>query len=90
MNMYVITYDLSRPGRNYDGLYNVIKSYNRWARLTESSWAIMTDQGEVALRDALTQVMDANDKLFVGKIVASAWRGVDQEVHNWLTAQYYS
>ena len=51
MSAYIITYDLSQPGRNYDDLYARIKSYGAWARITESSWAVVTEQNPVAVRD---------------------------------------
>ena len=47
MSRYIITYDLSKPGRNYDDLYQRIKSYGTWAKIAESSWAIVTDQTTV-------------------------------------------
>ena len=88
MSMYLISYDLSQPARNYGGLYSAIRSYGVWARITESSWAVVTDQSEVAVRDYLTSAIDQNDKLFVGKMIASAWIGLDQQVHNWLSTHY--
>ena len=68
MARYIITYDLSEPGRNYDELYKRIKSYGNWAEITESSWAIETDQKSTEIRDYLNQALDNNDKIIVGNI----------------------
>ena len=84
MVAYIITYDLRSPGRDYNDLYDRIKSYNRWAFITESSWAVSTDHTAVAVRDYLTQALDSNDKLFVGQLGASAWIGLPSDVSKWL------
>ena len=31
MSSIIIEYDLRQPGRDYDALYNAIKSYEAWA-----------------------------------------------------------
>ena len=85
MAAYVITYDLSLPGRGYNDLYNRIKSYDTWAAFTESSWAIVTNQSPVQIRDYLSPAIDNNDKLFVGgPINQAAWIGLSQEISDWL------
>ena len=40
MTSMIIEYDLRSPGRNYDELYKEIRSYDVWARITESTWFI--------------------------------------------------
>ncbi len=90
MSTYLITYDLLGPGRDYSALYARIKLYNKWAAITESTWAVTTTQTATAVRDYLAAVMDSNDKLFVvnlgTKIGESAWRGMPKEVTDWLKA----
>ena len=84
MATYTITYDLTQPGRNYNDLYARIRSYP-WAHISESSWAIVSQQTAEAVRDHLKQAIDNNDKLFVGTISAPAyWWGMDQQVSTWL------
>lgn len=72
MSSKIIVYDLRAPGRNYDTLYEVIKSYGVWAHITESTWFIKTDATCSQVRDKLLAVMDANDRLFVGELTGSA------------------
>ena len=84
MSRYIITYDLSKPGRNYDDLYQRINSYGTWAKIAESSWAIVTDQTTVAVRDYLKPALDSNDKLLVGLLGTSAWIGLSTKVSDWL------
>ena len=84
MATYIISYDLEQPGRNYDALYERIKSYGTWAHIVESTWAVVTDQTAVQVRDYLRGAMDNNDRIFVVKSgVEAAWYRVRCE-DSWL------
>ncbi len=75
MSSKIIEYDLRQPGRNYDALYNAIKNYGTWARITESTWFIKTTETCVQVRDKLSKQMDSNDRIFVGELSgAAAWK----------------
>lgn len=82
---YIISYDLSQPGQNYEELLKRIKSYSGWARLGGSAYVIITDKTHIEIRNNLKVVLDKNDKLFVSKIsTPAAWYGLGNEVSNWL------
>lgn len=75
MSSMIVEYDLRQPGRDYDALYNAIKGYGTWAHVTESTWLIKTDETCAQVRDKLMELMDNNDRLFVGKLSGTAaWR----------------
>ena len=85
MATYIITYDLSAPGRNYNDLYARIKSYGSFALITESTWAINTWQTADSVCTYLRGAMDGNDKLFVGTLSSPAyWYGLDPQITKWL------
>ena len=74
---YIISYDLCKPGRDYMGLYQAIKAYGYWGKLTESTWAVVTYESPVEIRSHLQQYLDSNDRLIViqsGK--SAAWTQV--------------
>ena len=74
MACYIVSYDLRHPGRNYDDLYERLKSYRKWAKLTESTWAIVTENSAVEVREHLKYVLDGNDRIFVIKSAGvAAW-----------------
>lgn len=74
MACYIVSYDLRNPGRNYEDLYEHLKSYRKWAKLTESTWAIVTENSAVEVRDHLKYVLDENDRIFVIKSAGvAAW-----------------
>ena len=74
MATYIISYDL-RKKRNYEALYEAIKSYGTWAKVTESTWAVVTSSSAVEIRDHLSEAIDNDDRLFIIKSgVEAAWR----------------
>ncbi|BDW93294.1 hypothetical protein MACH07_21260 [Flagellimonas marinaquae] len=78
MATYIISYDLNNAtDAQYESLYKKIKGYGTWAHITESTWAIVTEQKAVAVRDYLTQNLPQGSRLFVIKSgVEAAWKNV--------------
>ena len=72
MSSKIIEYDLRQPDRDYDALYKAIKDYGTWAHVTESTWLIKTDETCVQVGDKLLELMDSNDRLFVGELTGNA------------------
>lgn len=62
---YIISYDLCQPRRNYSQLYTALQSFPNWGRLTDSTWAIVSEQTTVQIRDYLNQYIDSTDRLIV-------------------------
>lgn len=64
-NLFV-AYDLVGPGRDYEAMYDAIEALSEQAiRVLRSFWYVQTSQTAAAVRDALTAVLDADDRLFV-------------------------
>jgi hypothetical protein len=81
-----ISYDLNKPGKNYDELYEIIKSALSWAHPMESLWFIKSGESVVTWSDKLRAVMDQNDSLFVVDITGQPRQGwISTEVWNWLS-----
>lgn len=90
MKVYQISYDL-RKQRNYDALYERIKSYGTWCHVLESSWVIATNQSAAQIRDYLLGVLDKDDGLLVTRLSGeAAWFGLGQQRDNWLKQQLES
>jgi hypothetical protein len=86
MNKLIISYDLRKPGRNYDSLYSAIKAYGTYASPTESMWLISTNQGANDVRVNLQKHIDPNDKLIV-MTYGGYWAGTQslgQAILDWL------
>jgi len=63
--IYLITYDLRVPGRDYTSLYNAIKEYGDWQHPVESTWFISSDQQANDIYDHLFPFIDKNDRILV-------------------------
>ncbi len=74
MAAYIISYDLVNK-RNYDELYESIKSFGKWARVVESTWVITSEKSCTEVRDELLNHMDSDDRLFVAESSGvGAWK----------------
>lgn len=87
MNKILISYDLCKPGKDYPTLWKHLETY-AWARPLESIWIIKTTLTTAQVRDAATNFVDQNDKIFAVDITSSGWasRNIPDEVATWLKA----
>ncbi len=77
MATYIVSYDL-RKEKNYEKLYDAIKSYWTYAKILESLWAIKSNQTKSEIRNYLSSFMDNDDWLFVLKSGKEwAWKNVN-------------
>lgn len=90
MKVYQISYDL-RKQRNYDALYERIKSYGTWCHALESTWLIATHQQAAQIRDYLSEAMDSDDGILVVRLQgAAAWAGLGDRKNAWIKQQLSS
>ncbi len=75
MTVYVVSYDLLQPGRDYATLYAALERAGA-RRILYSQWLLRTNQTAVQVRDALRAYIDANDRLFVNAL-GTAWAGLN-------------
>lgn len=88
MAVYMIGYDLIRPGKDYTNIINAIKAYDNWWHCLDSTWLIISDRGAAAIRDDLKQHIDANDRLLVATMgKGAAWTtSFSKDCADWLKA----
>ena len=65
MHCYIVIYDLCKPGKNYARLYATLRNYEKWGRLTESAWAIVSSKSFEQIRNELKICLDETDRLIV-------------------------
>lgn len=83
--IFSISYDLRKPGTNYDALYDVIKSANGWAHAMDSLWFISTSDSVKTWSEKIRQVIDDNDWLFIVDITGQDRQGwMKNDVWDWL------
>ena len=62
---FIVSYDLCQPGRDYSNLISAIKSFPSWGKLTESTWAVVSDKTASEICSFLINYIDSNDRLIV-------------------------
>ena len=78
MALFEVSYDLRKPGRNYQSLYDRLAAWGAF-RVLESVWIINSNSSAVAIRDDLLKQIDSGDGLLVTQISAAAWNNLDGE-----------
>jgi hypothetical protein len=83
--IYAISYDLKQPGRNYQNLYDTIKSAPGYIWAMDSLWFISTSESVEAWAKRLREKIDQNDHLFVVDISRKPRQGwLPKNVWEWL------
>lgn len=72
-NTIQINYDLRKPGRDYQPVYNYIKSFSDWARPLASLWLVRTNKSASTVRDELKKLVDTNDEVAIFNVTGVAW-----------------
>jgi hypothetical protein len=86
MGLFLIGYDLIKPGKNYNELFEAIKSLSTtWWHCLDSTWIIKSSRSEAQIRDSLLNHIDANDRLLVVSL-SGGWAsyGFNGECTSWL------
>jgi hypothetical protein len=84
--VYLITYDLKAPDRDYNSLFEEIKSIGENYHPLESTWFVKSNKSAQILSKKLRNVMDENDYLFIVKINKQDRQGwLPKTAWNWLT-----
>ena len=72
---YVISYDLRKPGRDYDSLHKELVRYGA-KRVLQSEWCLRDSYTTAEdLRDHFRKFMDSNDRILVVAIDGTDWSG---------------
>lgn len=95
MKFYSITYDLRQPGRNYNDLYDAIKTLagpGNWKHPLESFWVISlsnySDYTSNSIFDLLEPFIDKNDSIIINKIDLTEYQGwMPQNFWTWINEQ---
>lgn len=87
MSVYIVTYDLNTPGKDYSGVLGEIKKHS-WARLSESSYAIDTNKTVYQIYDGIKPYLDSNDNLYIITLT-KPWTGYGPRLDQHLKSPVY-
>ena len=66
--IYLISYDLCKPGRDYADLFDAIESLGSYSHCLESTWAVDSDLDLKQIYGKVYAKMDSNDRLLITPI----------------------
>lgn len=86
--LYLISYDLKQPDKDYESLYNAIKSVGiSWWHFLESVWIVNTQKSVQEVSTTVRQNMDTNDHLLVVDISNQQYNGwLPSKAWDWIRA----
>ena len=86
MHVYLVEYDLNRPGQNYPELIAAIKSFPEWCHHLRSAWLVVSPLSAENVRSFLLPHIDGGDDLIVVDVsgAAAAWYGFSDQLSGWI------
>lgn len=84
MAVYLITYDLKQPGRNYQPVYEYLKRFTHCKGM-ESVWLLETSKSTASILDDLKSLTDKSDVVFVTRLQRD-WASLHYGCGDWLNA----
>lgn len=68
--VYMVSYDLNKPGQNYDDLYQKIKgaSTGVWCHPMDSTWIIQSNLTPEGIYNKVKSALDPSDSIFIVQI----------------------
>ena len=86
--VYVVSYDLRKPGQDYKGLFDELQTSPGWWHYLESTWLIATSESANELYNHLRKYLDRDDSILViqagidrqGWLPKKAWEWIDQNL----------
>lgn len=85
--IYAINYDLCKPGNDYDGLYESIKSCGAWWHYLGSTWLVDTHLRAEEIFSRLQSHLDANDRMLIVGVTQDYQGWLTQEAWNWINTR---
>lgn len=85
MSALLITYDLNKPGQNYDKLHEKIKGLGAWWHHLDSTWIVVTTLSPSQTFDRLKPALDDSDNVLIVNITGDTYSGwLPQKAWDWL------
>lgn len=89
-NNLIISYDLYKPGQDYDEVIAAIKTLGNWAKIHRSLWYVKSNHSASEASKKVWAVMDSNDTLFVVDATNNdaSWYNLNQEVSDFIKTKW--
>lgn len=90
-NNLFVSYDLYKPGQNYNTVEDEIKKLGNWAKIHLSLWYVNSAFSASEAAKRIWAVMDTNDKLIVVDATTNnaSWYNLNSKVSEYLKDNWY-
>ena len=83
--IYLISYDLNKPGQDYQTLFSAIEQIsNGYTRCLKSVWLINTNLNADQIVQKLLRYIDENDRLLVAKVTPDVQAQLPDDQCKWI------
>lgn len=90
MAVFMVSYDLKTPGKDYTDLHDALKSCGAWRQYLDSTLLLSTPYKNAKdIFDIIEPHMDINDRVLIVRIAAEASGSLPREAWEWINAQTY-
>ena len=89
MAVYLIGYDLNKQDKDYEGLYEAIKSYGTWWHHLDSTWMIDTKHDVDSIFKKLKPHIDDNDYLLIIQVKDNYSGWLPKKAWEWLRERQF-
>lgn len=92
MKVYLISYDLSKPEQDYEGLISAIEELDSAIRIQKSVWLVDTNLDEKEIFRRLYRYIDSNDRIFICPLEFKNVIGnfTEKDIKEWFTEHCYN
>jgi CRISPR-associated endonuclease Cas2 len=80
----LVTYDLTKPGQEYEELYEELKKSEGWWHYLQSTWLIYTRESPKELYNRLANHLDKTDSLIIFEIKKNYYGLLPKEAWAWI------
>ena len=82
--VFSISYDLNKPGQDYKGLYEAIKSCGEWWHYLDSTWLVSTNLTADDIWGKLQPYVDENDRVLIVRATRPKQGWLPKKAWSWI------
>ena len=84
--IYSLTYDLHKPGQNYEALKKELKASTNWWHYLQSTWLIYTSETANQLWNRIAPIIDKNDSVLIIEVRNNKQGWLPEEAWKWINS----
>lgn len=84
MNVYLFTYDLNKPGQNYQALFEELKKSPLWWHYLDSTWLLGTNETADQIWARVSDKVDKSDSVLITRVTRPAAGWLPQDAWKWI------